>query len=128
MFLKTTVLTSVILLSYFISFGQTDFFYEQEWRLIDSLMLIKNLPKSALIEVNKVYITAKKNVQEAQWIKAIICRNHLQESGVQSINEEIEDLESEIKTAPPRVAALLKSIEAEELFQYLQGNRYRLRT
>src|SRR4051794_14706336 len=103
MLLKTTIVNTVMLLSYLISFGQTGFLYEREWKLIDSLMFKKNLPKSALIEVNKVYITAKKNVQEAQWIKAIIYRNHLQESGVLSINEEIEDLESEIKTAPPRV-------------------------
>ena len=30
--------------------------------------------------------------------------------------------------APPCVSALLKSIEAEDLFQYLQGHRYQCRT
>ena len=57
-------------------FWPVNFPYDQEWKLIDSLMTKKNLPKSALIEVNKVYAAAKKDKQEAQWVKG----NHLQES------------------------------------------------
>jgi len=127
MLLKSILITSVILLSYLVFFGQSNFPYYQEWKLIDSLMLKKNLPKSALIEVNKVYAAAKKDKQEVQWVKAIIYRNHLQESNDQNINDKIKNLESEITSAPLRVAALLKSIEAEELFQYLQGHRYQFR-
>ncbi len=78
--LKTIFITSVTLLSYLVFFGQSNFPYDQEWKLIDSLMNKKNLPKSALIEVNKVYAAAKKDKQEAQWVKAIIYRNHLQEA------------------------------------------------
>ena len=127
MFLKSIFITSVILLSYLIFFGQSNFPYDREWKLIDSLMIKKNLPKSALIEVNKVYDAAKKDNQEAQWVKAIIYRDHLQETDDQNIKDKIKNIESEIDSAPPRVAALLKSIEAEELFQYLQENRYQLR-
>jgi uncharacterized protein YfaS (alpha-2-macroglobulin family) len=126
MFLKTTLLTSFILLSCLVFFGQSAFPYEQEWKLIDSLINKKNLPKSALTEVNKVYAAAKKDNQEAQWVKAIIYWNRLQEPEDQDINQSIHKLAAEITTAPPRVAALLKSIEAEELFQYLQGNRYQI--
>ncbi|HET7000637.1 MAG TPA: alpha-2-macroglobulin family protein, partial [Puia sp.] len=116
-----------MLLSYLVFFGQVAFPYDLEWKLIDSLMIKKNLPKSALIEVNKVYTAAKKDNQEAQLVKAIIYKNHLQETNGQKINDERNNLESEITSAPPRVAALLKSIEAEELFQYLQGHRYQFR-
>jgi Bacterial Alpha-2-macroglobulin MG10 domain/Alpha-2-macroglobulin family/MG2 domain len=126
MILKSIFLTSVTLLSYLVFFGQTGFLYEQEWKLIDSLMNKKNLPKSALAEVNKVNAAAKKDKQEAQWVKAIIYKNHLQESNEQKINDEIKALQAEILSAPPRVAALLKSIEAEVFFQYLQGHRYQL--
>src|SRR5664279_697046 len=127
MLLKSTLITSVILLSYLVFFGQTGFPYDQTWKRIDSLMINKNLPKSALIEVNKVYAAAKKDKQEGQWVKAIIYRNHLEQINDQDINDEIKGLETEITSAPQRVAALLKSIEAEGLFQYLQANRYRYR-
>jgi len=127
MILKTILLTSVILLSYHIFYGQSGFPYEKEWKLIDSLMSKKNLPKSALIEVNKVYTAAKKDKLEAQWVKAIIYRDHLQETDDKSnISQTIAALENEIFSAPPRVAALLKSIEAEKLYQYLQENRYEM--
>ena len=66
MFLKSACLTSVILLSYLVFFGQTNFPYEKEWKLIDSLITIKNLPKSALVELDKVYAAAKKEKNEAQ--------------------------------------------------------------
>jgi hypothetical protein len=68
MFLKTTLLTSVILLSYLVFFGQSGFSYDQEWKRVDSLMNKRNLPKSALIEVNKIYAAAIKDRQEAQWV------------------------------------------------------------
>src|SRR5450755_1448099 len=127
MILKTILLTSVILLSYHIFYGQSGFPYEKEWKLIDLLMSKKNLPKSALIEINKVYTAAKKDKLEAQWVKAIIYRDHLQETDDKSnISQTIAALENEIFSAPPRVAALLKSIEAEKLYQYLLENRYEM--
>jgi len=127
MLLKSILITSVILLSYLVFFGQSNFPYTQKWKLVDSLMTKKNLPKSALMEVNKVYAEAKKDKQETQWVKAIIYMNHLQETNEQNINDKIKNLESEINSAPPRVAALFKSIEADELFQYFLGHRYQFR-
>ncbi|HEY2347378.1 MAG TPA: MG2 domain-containing protein, partial [Puia sp.] len=126
MLVKTSLLTSVMLLCYLVFFGQPAFPYEHEWKLADSLMNKKNLPKSALEEVNKIYIAAKKDKQEAQWVRAIIYKNHLQEIDERDINQSLRDLEEEISMAPPRVVSLLKSVEAEELFQYLQGHRYQL--
>jgi uncharacterized protein YfaS (alpha-2-macroglobulin family) len=127
MMLKGILLTTVTLLCCHIFYGQSGFPYVKEWKLIDSLTNKKNLPKSALAEVNKVYAAAKKEKNEAQWVKAIIYKNRLE--GVddnQNVFLTVRDLESEISFAPPRVAALLMSIEAEELYQYLQGNRYKL--
>jgi hypothetical protein len=128
MFLKTLFLTSFTLNCYLTFFGQAAFPYEREWKLIDSLMSKKNLPQSALSEVNKVYVAAKKDNREAEWIRAIIYRNHLSETEDIDINQTIRELEQEISIAPPKVAAVLKSKEAEELFQYLQGHRYQLQS
>jgi hypothetical protein len=128
MVLKSLLFTSVILLSYQFSFGQSNFPYDAEWKLIDSLMNKKNLPKSALVEVIKIYSTAKTEKNEAQWVKAILYRNHLQVSEDRDINRVVAEMDREISTAPPRVAALLKSVEAEQFFQYLMANSYRMRS
>src|SRR5438045_6936144 len=127
MFLKVLFVTSVTLLSYTASFGQGTFPYEQEWKYIDSLLFKSNLPQSVLTEVNKVYILAKKEKQEAQWVKAIIYRNYLQEINDQDINVRVINLESEISSAPVTVAALLRSFEGEEFLQFLLGHRYQFR-
>ena len=124
MFLKCLLLTSAILLSYLVFYGQSGFPYESEWKLIDSLINKKNLPKSALAEVNKVWAAAKKDKNEAQWVKAIIYQNQLLGFEDRNINQAVSGFENEIVSAPPRVAALLYSIEAEQLNQYLVGQRY----
>jgi len=126
MILKSTLLTTVILFCHLIIFGQSGFPYDAEWKCIDSLINKKNLPKSALSEVCKVYDEAKKEKDEAQWIKSIIYRNHLQVSDGRNINQEILELDTETAGAPPCVVAVLKSIEAEQLFQYLQEHRYQM--
>ena len=127
MFLKSVLLTSFVLCCCLTFFGQSGFPYDAEWKLIDSLMNKKNLPKSALLEVNKVYAAAKAEKNEAQWMKTIMFKNHLEESEDRNINKLVAELEQEISSSPARVAALLKSIEAEQIFQYLQGNLYQLR-
>ena len=48
MILKTILLISALILLLTVFFGQSTFPYEQEWKLIDSLINKKNLPKSAL--------------------------------------------------------------------------------
>ncbi|HEY4966787.1 MAG TPA: alpha-2-macroglobulin family protein, partial [Puia sp.] len=122
--MKSLLLTSVILLSYQVFFGQSNFPYDNEWKLIDSLLHKKNLPKSALVEVNKVYAAAKKEQNEAQWVRAIIYRNYVNKTEDRNINQVVAEWEQEISAAPPRVSALLKSVEAEGLFQYMQENLY----
>src|SRR5450631_401978 len=128
MFLKCLLLTSVILLGYQVFYGQSGFPYESEWKLIDSLINKKNLPKSALAEVNKISVAAKKEKNEAQWVKAIIYQNQLLGFEDRNINQVVNGYEKEIASAPPRVAALLNSIEAEQLNQYLERQRYQIGT
>src|SRR5664279_2486240 len=101
------MLTSVILICYQSFYGQSSFPYESEWKLIDSLINKKNLPKSALTEVNKVWAAAKKDKDEAQWVKAIIYQNQLLSFEDRNINQVVTGFEKEIASGPPRVAALL---------------------
>ncbi len=125
---KLLLITSVMLLGYIHSFCQTGFSYEAEWKVVDSLINKKSQPKSALVEVNKIYAAAKKDNNEGQWVKAIIYKNDLGEGGNQDINKEIQGLEREMGVAPSRVVAVFKSMEAEQLSQYLLGNIYRVRS
>jgi len=127
MLLKTFLLTSIALLCYLVFFGQSGFPYEKEWKKIDSLINKKSLPKSAFVEVEKVYAAAKQDKQEAQLVRAIIYKNYLQElDDDRDINKTISGLENEINIAPPRIVSLLKSIEAEQLWQYLQDRLYQI--
>ena len=69
-------------------------------------MIKKNLPKSALAEVDKVYAAAKREKQEAHWVKAIIYKNHLQQTEDRDINQDVAEMDKEIAEAPVKVAAL----------------------
>ncbi len=126
MTLKSVFFLSLALLSYKIFFAQTPFPYERTWKKIDSLIKKKGLPKSALEEVNKIYAAAKKEKQEGQWVKAVLYMEQLQGAAAEDITKSRLRYEEEIRSAPPRVAALLSSLEAEQLYNYLQQQRYRL--
>src|SRR5215203_2407765 len=87
--------------------------YQKEWKNIDELIHKKNLPKTALAEVKKIYTLAKKENQDAQIIKALIYM-----TGLQSDNREnnemlsIREIESEIITSKQPVTSVLKNILA----------------
>ncbi|HVU83484.1 MAG TPA: hypothetical protein VHC50_01500, partial [Puia sp.] len=126
MTLKSVFLLTILLSGYKIFMAQTPFPYEQTWQKIDSLIKEKGLPKSALEEVKKIHAAAKKEKQEGQWVKAVIYEEALQTGMDEDIAKARMQFEAEIQSAPPRVAALLKSLEAEQLYFYLQRRRYRL--
>lgn len=126
MTVKSVFIIAVTLLCYKLLFAQTPFPYAKTWKKIDSLLQKKDLPKSALEEVNKLYAAAKKEKEEAQWVKAVIYMGELQNATDGDITKSSLRFEEEIQSAPARVAALLRSLEAEELYRYLQQQRYRL--
>ncbi|MGZ8544837.1 MAG: hypothetical protein ACXWV0_06050, partial [Flavisolibacter sp.] len=53
--------------------------YETQWKKVDELIHKKGLPKTALVEVKKIYTLAKKENQAAQVIKSLIYMTDLQE-------------------------------------------------
>ncbi len=100
--------------------------YEPEWKKAEDYVK-KNLPKSALTEVKKIYQLAKKEKQDAQVIKALVYM-----TGLQTENREdnevfsIAEIEKEIATSKEPVTAILNSLLAEMYWNYYQQNRWNL--
>ncbi|HUQ64795.1 MAG TPA: alpha-2-macroglobulin family protein [Flavitalea sp.] len=118
-------LTSLFLVSILSAHAQRTFI--KEWKRIDSLIEKSGLPKSALREVNAVYVAAKKEKNDVQAIRALVYRmtlnDQLSDSGRY---ENIELLEKEIKAAKEPAKSILHSITGAAYWQYLQMNRWQL--
>src|SRR6186997_2358617 len=101
--------------------------YQKEWKNVDELITKKKLPKSALAEVKKIYILAKKENQDAQIIKAVVYMIGLQ-SETREDNETlaIKEIENEIATAKEPVASIFRSLLAGVYLNYFQQHRWEL--
>ena len=124
-----TLLSLVVFLFVLITTGKSQApvkTYEKEWKKVEAFAK-KNLPKSAFIEVKKIYDLAKKESQDAQIVKALIYM-----TGLQSENREnnellsIREIESEIITSKQPVTSILKNILAELYWNYFQQHRFQL--
>ncbi len=115
----------VILLAYNVQ-AQPKNIYPKEWQHIDSLVA-RALPKSALAEVKKIYVAAKKNSQDAQLIKCLVYMTSLQQETREN-NEQLatKELENEIATSKEPAASILKSLLANVYLQYFERNRWML--
>src|ERR1051326_1508973 len=100
--------------------------YEKEWKQVDAFVK-KELPKSALEQVKKIYQLAKKEKQDAQVIKALVYRVGLQ-NGIKENSEakEIADIEKEIVTINEPAKSILNSLLAEMYRGYYQQHRWQL--
>src|SRR6187455_1873262 len=101
--------------------------YEKEWKNVEELISKKNLPKSALAEVKKIYALAKKEKQDAQIIKAVVYMVGLQRQ-TREDNESlaIEEIEKEIATAKEPVTSIFRSLLASVYLNYFQQHRWQL--
>lgn len=100
--------------------------YEKEWKKVEEFNK-KNLPKSALAEVKKIYTLAKKDQQDAQVIKSLVYMTGLQ-SETRENNEilSIKEIEKEIPAAKEPASSLLKSLLAELYQSYFENHRWQL--
>ena len=103
--------------------------YEKEWKKVEDLVK-KNLPKSALTEVKKIYDLAKKDgstgsPQDAQIIKSLVYMTSLQQENREN-NEvlSINEIEKEITTSKEPVTSILNSLLAEIYWNYYQQHRW----
>ncbi|HEY9364724.1 MAG TPA: MG2 domain-containing protein, partial [Chitinophagaceae bacterium] len=100
--------------------------YKNEWKKVDELVK-KNLPKSALDEVKKIYNLSKKNKQDAQIIKSLVYITNLQqETREENLPQSIKDIEAEIPVTKEPAASILKSYLAGLYWNYYQQNRYQI--
>ncbi|MEO5998558.1 MAG: alpha-2-macroglobulin family protein [Chitinophagaceae bacterium] len=102
--------------------------YDSLWKKVESLANKKGLTQSALIEVDKIYLTAKKEKKVGQLIKALLyqltLRETLEENDVRASG--ITALEKEINTSTEPVSSILNSILAEKYLFYFQQHRWQL--
>jgi len=98
--------------------------YEKEWKRVEAFAK-KNLPKSALTEVKKIYTLAKKENQEAQVIKSLVYITGLQQE-TREKNElfSIKEIEKEIAGSNEPVTSILNSLLAEMYWNYYQQHRW----
>src|SRR5688572_23786427 len=71
--------------------------YRARWQKVDDLVQKKNLPRSALEEVKRIYNLAKKEGQDAQVVKALVYTAALREATREdNLPASIKELEQEI--------------------------------
>ena len=101
--------------------------HDREWGRIDSLFGRKGLAQSALDEVNKLYLIAKKEKNDPQIIKSLIYQFGLQENKEENAPlKSILRVEHEIAAAKEPARSILQSIEAEIYWNYFQQSRWKL--
>ncbi|MBS1761124.1 MAG: alpha-2-macroglobulin [Bacteroidetes bacterium] len=102
--------------------------YEAEWKKVESFSQ-KGLPKSALEELQKLLVLAKKDGQDAQIIKALAYSISLQSETREKNNSfTITDIENEIKAFNKKEPAtsILKSLLAEMYWNFYEQYRWQL--
>ena len=101
--------------------------YEAEWKRVEELIQKRNLPKSALEEVQKIYQMAKKDKQDAQIIKSLVFISRLQEENREgNLTLSIAEIEKEISSQKEPAVSILKSLLANLYWQYFQNQRWQL--
>src|SRR6266498_5475682 len=94
--------------------------YEKEWKQVDAFAK-KELPKSALGQVKKIYQLAKKEKQDPQVIKALVYMVGLQNEITENSElKAITDIEKEAQTAMEPAKSILNSLLAEMYWGYYQ--------
>ena len=103
------------------------FDYAAKWKTVDSLVTRGGLIQSALTEVNALYARARRDDNEAQVIRALLCRIQL-ESGVreEDINSQAKSLDSEIVSARQPARSILQNLLATTYLNYFQQRRWKV--
>ncbi|MCF6347936.1 MAG: MG2 domain-containing protein [Flavobacteriaceae bacterium] len=121
-----TFLTMIILFSTCIK-AQSDKYdaYNDLWELVKQFER-EGMPKSALLEIEKIYKKAKRSNNSPQLIKTLLYKSKyaltLEEDAQLKI---INDLKSEIADAKSPSKNILESILADLYWQYFQQNRWK---
>ncbi len=99
--------------------------YDKDWKKVDSLVGM-GLPKSALEQVELIYVKALKESNHPQFIKSVIYKVKLKSDFQEEfIETSIKDIDMVILKSETPVRQILHSIEADLYWRYYQANRYR---
>lgn len=119
------VLLALVLTTFYLP-AMAQFNYKDKWEKVNSFER-RGQPRSALAEVDAIYQQAKKDGQEVQLVKALIFRMKYNEDITEDAQAtSLEATDKEIQGARGTLKAILQSIKAEMLQEYLRYNRYRL--
>ena len=100
--------------------------YASQWKKVDDFQK-KGLTKSAIEEVDKIFIAAKKSNNDPQIIKSLLFKITLQQNIQEDASvKSIDSLEKEITVANEPAKSVLQSITAQLYWNYFQQNRYKL--
>ncbi|MBL7759270.1 MAG: hypothetical protein JNK08_01095 [Sediminibacterium sp.] len=104
----------------------SDFSYTAKWTEIDTLIISRDLPRSALTEVNKLYDRAKREKQSAQAIKCLLYTLSLEEkTGAAEIGSQVQQLQKELDQAEGIAeASILHMVLAKKYLRYFQEQRW----
>ncbi|HEY5123315.1 MAG TPA: hypothetical protein VIK14_06215, partial [Ignavibacteria bacterium] len=101
------------------------FDYEKEWIIADSL-INQGLPKSALEVVQRIYETAKSEVNQPNYIKAIFYKAKIRRDIEEyDIENAIDEVKADIPIAPFPSKNILHSVLAELYWNYYTNNKYK---
>ncbi|WP_159474687.1 alpha-2-macroglobulin [Dyadobacter sp. 3J3] len=100
--------------------------YAAQWKNVKDYA-DKGLSKSALAELKKIYLLAKKEKQDAQVIKAVVYMIDLQSENLEDADViSIQELEKEINVNKEPAKSILTSFLAKKYYQYYQQIRWQL--
>jgi len=123
--MKKYITTIILLFSLFILNAQNKN-YKNHWKKVENFEL-KDLPKSALKEVEIIYTKAKKDQNSNHIIKSLFYKSkfslELEENAQLKI---INEFKREIRQSKFPAKNILESILADLYWQYFQQNRYKI--
>lgn len=107
---------------------KNDLVYEAKWKEIDSLLNQENLPKSALEKINAVWNTANQENNEPQQVKALIYWSNASSKISENVKDTLLPIWMDnIEKANGVHMAVLQSILAEMVWNYLENNRWEIK-
>lgn len=126
--MKTKFLTAILALSISLTMqAQQDRFYEEQWKLADSLITHESRPESALTIVKDIYTYATGRQSEAQAIKALLYMQHIERKISETeINAQYHRWDTVLQQAfSAAQQSIIHCVQAAMLHRYYNENNWR---
>lgn len=124
--MRTLLFISLLLGCFSVTAQVSGFSYAAKWAEIDTLIIARDLPRSALTEVNKLYERAKREKQVDQTIKCLLYSLSLEErTGDPEIGSQVQQLKKELdQAAGIAEASILHILLAKKYERIFQDQRW----